>query len=227
MDRREAQARSQTTYHPFHVIGNEKTKEPSEKLACCVTYLKDFDLRCKKFKTDRENANPFYTCNCLDFLQDTKEGNVDESITESKQFQRECVASAMCSFDDTKLKERKAQIINWIRYTDQIKDRKKFIIPFYDVDDDDDENISNENDYDRHRQAISFLNEHRVCRSAIAALLDLHIMYPLCRKYPIRRPVQTKPILSGQGSNINKSTKRKSNTCSKSSESGGDKKHQR
>jgi hypothetical protein len=232
-----------SAYHPFHVIGNKKNKiqEPSEKLACCVKYLKNCDLRCKKFN----NTDKFYTCNCLDFLKDTttkmkleagnsndkndndnSDGSIatiitDNTDTESnKQFQRECVASAMCSFDDTKLNERKGQIINWIRYTDQIKDsRKKFIIPFYDIDND----VDNNDNIDRHRQAISFLNEHRVCRSAIAALLDLHIMYPLGR-------LLENPII--RQSDTNKGKKRKSNTNDNdndngSSTDGGDnKKHQ-
>ena len=241
-----------SAYHPFHVIGNKKNKiqEPSEKLACCVKYLKNCDLRCKKFN----NTDKFYTCNCLDFLKDTttkatkvveagnsndkndndhSDGSLATIITDNtdiesnKQFQRECVASAMCSFDDTKLNERKGQIINWIRYTDQIKDsRKKFIIPFYDVDNDNDDNNHNDHDdnHNKHRQAISFLNEHRVCRSAIAALLDLHIMYPLGR-------LLENPII--RQSDTNKSKKRKSNDKDNdnhngsATDAGGDnKKHQ-
>jgi hypothetical protein len=256
-----------SSYHPFHVMGNENNKtikKPSEKLACCVTYLKDFDLRCKKFnKTDSKKL--FYTCNCLDFLKDTTATKVkveaeeaendndgdddeddgssmsntdtdttEESMNVKRKFQRECIASAMCSFEDTKLNDRKGQIINWIRYTDQINDRKKFIIPFDDIDEhknnnnveDNNNNNNNENDDNKHRQAISFLNKHRVCRSAIAALLDLHIMYPLrLEQYPYNPPSN------------NKSKKRKSNNSNNNNNNGshinttggGDKKkkHQR
>jgi len=94
-----------------------------------MAYLKDYDLRCKKFSSNKNH--PFYQCNCLDFLKD----KTDDSgvVLESREFQRECVASSMCCFNDKSLQEKQANIITMIQYTDGIAENKKFILPFVDA----------------------------------------------------------------------------------------------
>jgi hypothetical protein len=92
------------------------------------------------------------------------------AVVESREFQRECVASSMCSLNDKSLQERQATILNMIRYTDEITPHKKFILPFVDVCND---SVTNANDdQNGNRPEISMLCGQKVCRSAIAALLD-------------------------------------------------------
>jgi hypothetical protein len=148
-------------------IRNKKVKEPNQKPECCMLYLKEYDLRCKFFSNSK-NQNPFYQCNCLDFLKDKTDDS--GAVVESRDFQRECVASSMCSFNDKSLQERQATILTMIRYTDEITPNEKSVPPFVDVCND---SVTNTNDdQNGNRPEISMLCGQKVYRSAIAALLD-------------------------------------------------------
>jgi hypothetical protein len=167
MDRWEGKQNGQKAYHPFMEIRNKKVNEPMQRLECCMAYLKDYDLRCKKFRPNK-NQNPFHSCNCLVFLKDKKD---DAGVVlESREFQRECVASSMCCFNDKSLQERQANIMTMIQYTDGLTQNKKFILPFVDVCTD---TVTNTNDdQNGDRPEIAMLCGRKVCRSAIAGLFD-------------------------------------------------------
>jgi len=154
------------TYHPFTKIRADKLKDKDAeaKLEICMEYLEENDLRCRRFKNNRDQS-PFYNCNCLDVLKDKK----DEYGTtiESREFQRECVASYMCSFLDRSTEEKQRTIMEWIRYTDNNSDEHyRYIIPF--------NNVSKEDVIasDYNVKAVTDLQRLRVCRSAIGSILD-------------------------------------------------------
>jgi len=167
MDRWGGKGNGQKAYHPFMEIRNKKVKEPNQRLECCMEYLKEYDLRCKKFSS-KKNQNPYYECNCLGFLKDKMDDT--GAVVESREFQRECVASSMCTFNDKPLQERQSNIMTMIQYTDGVTENKKFILPFVDVNADP---VTNTNDdQNGHRPEIAMLCGRKVCCSAIAALLD-------------------------------------------------------
>jgi hypothetical protein len=93
------------TYHPFSKIrgGGGKLKDPEAKLELCMEFLEESDLRCRRFKNNRDQS-PFYNCNCLDILKDKKDGL--GATIEDREFQRECITSYMCSFLDKSSEEK-------------------------------------------------------------------------------------------------------------------------
>jgi hypothetical protein len=121
----------------------------------------------QKFCT-KKNQSSFYQCDCLAFLKD----KIDDTgaVVESREFQRECVASSMCFFNEKSLQERQANIMTMIQYTDGNTQSKKFILPFVDVCTDPVTNTNDDQNGDR--PEIAMLCGRKVCRSAIGALLD-------------------------------------------------------
>ena len=159
------------TYHPyssFRVLKSEDLND-GDKLEMCMSHIVHSSSFCRRLKT-KAGKGPFHECWCLEILKDEKDE--DGNIVNSREDEREAVASYMTFFYKKPKEERQQIVMDWIRYTEDKNDHRKYHLPFINVNYED-ESIVSDDDDDGNTPLLAALKSHRVCKAALAHLLDV------------------------------------------------------
>jgi hypothetical protein len=191
--------------HPFKVINNKTTrnvelygKDYDAQLEACSDFLRLSSLRqtCKNRVNSRRVG---LSCHCLSLL--------------SNPLHCEAVGLWMVDFNKMEKEAQQCSIMEKIRHADDLdkiaaENRKRgpkriyhlpFIMPT--DDDDDSDNDGNEGGDEDRAKAISTLNGHRICQSALMELIGVQkVWWATCRKHIT---LGTPPVhkLKGKASN--------------------------
>ena len=155
--------KGQKAWHPFRLFRDKDTQLfAEEKIDACQEYLCHEAIAdcCRNRVTVR---NQFLTCKCLHILRENDEA-------------QESVARYMLFFLNKSKPDRQQIIMEWLRYTQQnsrdqvLEDdgnSRVFLLPFIADDENDDD--------DDFGGTLEELRTHKVCKSAIACIMDFGI----------------------------------------------------